>query len=66
MEIVNEEKTIKCCYCKTFLKYTAKDIRTTFFVKKPYIKCPVCGAKLLRKFSIYFLVIPNIRFIFAA
>lgn len=46
MEIVNEEKTIKCCYCNTLLKYTAKDIRTTFFVKKPYIECPVCGAKL--------------------
>lgn len=46
MEIVNEEKTIKCCYCKTLLKYAAKDIRTTFFTNQPYIECPVCGAKL--------------------
>lgn len=46
MEIVNEEKTIKCCYCNTLLKYTAKDIRTTFFTNQPYIECPVCGAKL--------------------
>lgn len=46
MEIINEEKIIKCCYCNTSLKYTPKDIETTFFNNMPYIECPICKSKL--------------------
>lgn len=31
MKVINKEKVIKCCYCKTELVSTPKDIRTTFF-----------------------------------
>lgn len=46
MKVINKEKVIKCCYCKTELVYTPKDIRTTFFNNMPYILCPICGSKL--------------------
>lgn len=46
VKIIEEEKEIKCPWCKTKLAYTSKDIRLAFIVNEPYIECPVCGLKI--------------------
>jgi DNA-directed RNA polymerase subunit RPC12/RpoP len=46
MEVVKEEKIIKCWNCNTNLKYTPEDIETTWLCKSPFIRCPICNSKI--------------------
>lgn len=46
MEIIKEEKTIKCWNCGTNLKYTHEDIETTWLCNSPFVRCPICKSKM--------------------
>lgn len=46
MQVINQEQTILCPYCKTELKYNYRDIETTFIGNVPFVRCPVCGQRL--------------------
>jgi DNA-directed RNA polymerase subunit RPC12/RpoP len=45
-KVVEEEREVKCPYCKYKIRYTSEDVRSIWLLKYPYIICPVCGERI--------------------
>lgn len=45
-KVIEEEREIKCSYCKYKVLYTSKDVRKVSILKYLYIVCPVCGERI--------------------
>lgn len=46
MEVIEETKIVKCKDCHSQLKFTSKDIETTWITNDPFVRCPVCGNRI--------------------
>ena len=44
--VVEEERQVKCPYCKYKILYTSKDVRNVWILRNPYIIYPVCGERI--------------------
>lgn len=45
-KVVEEEREVKCPYCKYKIRYTSEDVSSIWLLKYPYIICPVCGERI--------------------